>query len=52
MTNLQTISLDLGPFSVEDGQTFYNAVMSSPPKPIWRNMQSIRIQGLHVPLRL
>ncbi|CAF3548360.1 unnamed protein product, partial [Fusarium graminearum] len=48
MTNLQTISLDLGPFSVEDGQTFYNAVMSSPPKPIWRNMQSIRIRGLHV----
>ncbi|UZP33508.1 hypothetical protein NXS19_001324 [Fusarium pseudograminearum] len=48
MTNLQTISLDLGPFSVEDGQKFYNAVMSSPPKPIWRNMQSIRIRGLHV----
>ncbi|GKU03763.1 unnamed protein product [Fusarium langsethiae] len=45
MTHLQTISLDLGPFTVEDGLKFDNAAMINRPLVIWPEMHSIRIRG-------
>ncbi|RGP64561.1 hypothetical protein FSPOR_7927 [Fusarium sporotrichioides] len=48
MTHLQTISLDLGPFNVEDGLKLDDATMINRPLVIWPEMHLIRIRGPNV----
>ncbi|KAM0242786.1 hypothetical protein ACHAPO_001209 [Fusarium lateritium] len=48
MTGFQIISLDLKPFTVSDGQQFYDAILDSPERALWRELYSVRIRGTNV----
>ncbi|RGP58609.1 hypothetical protein FLONG3_11422 [Fusarium longipes] len=47
MTGLQTISLELEPFTEEEGLKLYNGTMIGQPQIIWPEMHSIRMRGRH-----
>ncbi|KAM0296250.1 hypothetical protein ACHAPM_010242 [Fusarium culmorum] len=48
MTSLQAICLNLGAFTVEDGQKLFNGIIIGQSGLIWPKMHSIRVRGRHV----